>query len=122
MNEIIRKGEKGVIPIESMAEQLKLLGDKTRLNIFNILFRQEACVCHLSEILKMTQPNISQHMRKLKDGGLVKEERRGQWIFYSTDIDDKPYIREILTRLPELSEESKSILQGIPCKSKEEIL
>lgn len=109
-----------MIPIDIMAEQLKLLGDKTRLSIINILFHQEACVCHLVEILEMTQPNISQHMRKLKDGGLVREERRGQWIFYSVDIDDKPYIREMLTRLPELSDESKSVLKGIPCKSKEE--
>ncbi|WMT43255.1 metalloregulator ArsR/SmtB family transcription factor [Paenibacillus sp. D2_2] len=103
-----------------MAEQLKLLGDKTRLNIIHILFHQEACVCHLVEILKMTQPNISQHMRKLKDGGLVQEQRRGQWIFYSVDINDKPYIREILTHLPELSEESKSVLEEIPCKSSED--
>lgn len=111
-----------MIPIDIMADQLKLLGDKTRLNIINILYRQEACVCHLVEILKMTQPNISQHMRKLKDGRLVKEERRGQWIYYSVDIDDKPYLNEILTHLPELSEESELLLKGLPCKSKEEFV
>lgn len=111
-----------MIPTDIMAEQLKLLGDKTRLNIINILFHQEACVCHLVEILKMTQPNISQHMRKLKDGGLVQEQRSGQWIFYSLDINDKPYIHEILTHLPELSEESRSVLNEIPCKPKEDCI
>lgn len=111
-----------MIPTDIMAEQLKLLGDKTRLNIINILFHQEACVCHLVEILKMTQPNISQHMRKLKDGGLVQERRRGQWIFYSLDINDKPYICEILMHLPELSEESRSVLNEIPCKPKEDCM
>ena len=33
----------------------------------------------------MGQSKISYHMRKLKDAGLVREERRGRWSFYSLD-------------------------------------
>ena len=33
----------------------------------------------------MGQSKISYHMRKLKDAGLVREERRGKWGFYSLD-------------------------------------
>ncbi|CAH8704934.1 metalloregulator ArsR/SmtB family transcription factor [Paenibacillus thiaminolyticus] len=105
-----------MVTIDMMADQFKLLGDKTRLNIISILLRQEACVCHLVEILKTTQPNISQHLRKLKDGGIVREERRGQWIYYSLAIEDKPYIQEALAHLPALGEEAVAILGGLPCK------
>ncbi|OPA75095.1 transcriptional regulator [Paenibacillus selenitireducens] len=102
--------------IETIADQLKLLGDKTRLNIISILVQQEACVCHLVEILQTTQPNISQHLRKLKDAGLVKEDRRGQWIYYSLQIEDKPHIQAVVEYLPEAEEKVKTILNGLPCK------
>lgn len=105
-----------MVTLDVMADHFKLLSDKTRLNLISILMRQEACVCHLVEILKTTQPNISQHLRKLKDGGLVKEQRRGQWIYYSLAIEDMPYLQEVLEHLPPLSEEAVSILDRFPCK------
>jgi ArsR family transcriptional regulator, arsenate/arsenite/antimonite-responsive transcriptional repressor len=35
----------------------------------------------------MGQSKVSYHMKKLKDAGLVSEERRGRWAFYSLDTD-----------------------------------
>ena len=101
--------------IETIADHFKLLGDRTRLNIITILLYKDACVCHLVEILQTTQPNISQHMRKLKDAGLVKENRRGQWIYYSLQIEDKPYIQAAVEYLPEVDDHVKNILNGLPC-------
>jgi ArsR family transcriptional regulator, arsenate/arsenite/antimonite-responsive transcriptional repressor len=43
------------------------------------------CVCELEECFEMGQSRVSYHMRKLKDAGLVREERRGRWSFYSLD-------------------------------------
>jgi ArsR family transcriptional regulator, arsenate/arsenite/antimonite-responsive transcriptional repressor len=43
------------------------------------------CVCELEECFEMGQSRISYHMRKLKEAGLVREERRGRWSFYSLD-------------------------------------
>jgi ArsR family transcriptional regulator len=86
--------------IERIADVLKLLGDKNRLTIIALLNEKELCVCEIVDILQTSQPNISQHMRKLKDGGLVKETKRGQWVYYSLHIEDKPYIADILKRLP----------------------
>ena len=43
------------------------------------------CVCEFEEVFGMGQSKISYHMRKLKDAGLVREERRGKWSFYSLD-------------------------------------
>ena len=43
------------------------------------------CVCEFEEHFGMGQSKVSYHMRKLKDTGLVREERRGKWSFYSID-------------------------------------
>ncbi len=50
---------------------LVLLEDEKRL-----------CVCDLSEILNMTIPAVSQHLKKLKDAELVDTEREGNTIYY----------------------------------------
>jgi len=43
------------------------------------------CVCEFEAQFGMGQSKISYHMRKLKDAGLVREEKRGKWSFYSLD-------------------------------------
>ena len=43
------------------------------------------CVCEFEEVFSMGQSKISYHMKKLKDAGLVREDRRGKWGFYSLD-------------------------------------
>src|SRR5699024_2404719 len=88
--------------MEKAAVILKLLGDKTRLTIMKLIDNQACCVCEFVEIFQVSQPSISQHLRKLKDLGLVKEERKGQWIFYSVDKENEYYsfIKPILDQLP----------------------
>jgi ArsR family transcriptional regulator, arsenate/arsenite/antimonite-responsive transcriptional repressor len=43
------------------------------------------CVCEFEGIFGMGQSKVSYHVKKLKDAGLVREERRGKWAFYSLD-------------------------------------
>jgi ArsR family transcriptional regulator, arsenate/arsenite/antimonite-responsive transcriptional repressor len=43
------------------------------------------CVCEFEEHFSMGQSKVSYHMRRLKDAGLVCEDRRGKWVFYSLD-------------------------------------
>ena len=46
------------------------------------------CVCEFEEQFGMGQSKVSYHMRKLKEAGLVHEERRGRWSFYSLSRDE----------------------------------
>ena len=46
---------------------------------------QGICVCEFEEVFGMGQSKVSYHMKKLKDAGLVREERRGKWSFYTLD-------------------------------------
>ncbi len=90
------------IPIDKMATVLKLLGDKTRLTIILLLKESDCCVCEFVELFEMSQPSISQHVRKLKDAKLITETRKGQWIFYSLNRDSEFYgaILSITEHLP----------------------
>lgn len=104
---------KTAIEMDQAAIILKLLGDKTRLTMMKILTIQECCVCEFVEIFNMSQPSISQHLRKLKDIGLVKEDRRGQWIFYSINKRHAsyPFVQELLHQLPS----QKHKIKGLSC-------
>jgi len=65
-----------------MAELLRALGDDSRLRILALLRPQALCVCHIGDALALPQPNVSQHLRVLRQGGLVEAERRGSWVYY----------------------------------------
>ncbi|MGB3889642.1 MAG: metalloregulator ArsR/SmtB family transcription factor [Priestia megaterium] len=99
-------GVKTVVEIEKAAQILKLLGDKTRLSMMKLLQTNECCVCELVEIYNASQPSISQHLRKLKDVGLVKEKRKGQWIFYSLNQahEHHDFVISLLDSLPSQDE------------------
>lgn len=101
-----------MIEIEKMVDTLKLVSDKSRLTILLLLQEKELCVCEIVEILKTSQPNISQHMRKLKDGGLVKELKRGQWVYYSLTIEDKPFLFELFKNLPSQKDKIEKVTCG----------
>lgn len=43
------------------------------------------CVCEFEDFFGMGQSKVSYHVRKLKEAGLIREEKRGKWSFYSVD-------------------------------------
>ena len=43
------------------------------------------CVCEFERYFEVGQSKVSYHLGKLKEAGLVHEERRGKWTFYSLD-------------------------------------
>ncbi|MFJ7935648.1 ArsR/SmtB family transcription factor [Sporosarcina sp. NPDC096371] len=81
---------------------LKLLGDQTRLTMMKLLQSHDYCVCEFTAMFNMSQPAISQHLRKLRDIELVKETRKGKWIFYSINREHEDYlfVQNVLTSLP----------------------
>jgi ArsR family transcriptional regulator, lead/cadmium/zinc/bismuth-responsive transcriptional repressor len=69
--------------IEKIAKVLNLAGNEVRLSILFLIYNEgEMCPCDLSDVLDMSVPAISQHLRKMKDGGLIKDNKIGQTIFY----------------------------------------
>lgn len=63
----------------------KALSDPTRLRILDTLGAQTLCVGALAHRLRTTHSAVSQHLRILRDAGLVKGVKRGYWVHYSLD-------------------------------------
>ncbi len=66
----------------NISVMLKALGEPTRLSIFQQLLIRKHCVRSLSRKLGITESAISQHMKVLKEAGLVYGERFGYHIHY----------------------------------------
>ncbi len=70
------------------AEMLKALGHPVRLGIMRRLATQpETCACDFSDVFALKQPTISQHLKVLREAGLVTTRRRGTQICYSVHPD-----------------------------------
>jgi ArsR family transcriptional regulator len=74
-----------------LAETLKALADPNRLRILNLLGDRTLCVCDLEEILGLQQSNLSRHLAKLKQAGLVTSQKKGLFIYYTRRPAAAPY-------------------------------
>jgi ArsR family transcriptional regulator len=82
-------------------EVMALLADPVRAQIVQALAGGPACVCHLVEDLNLKQPNISNHIRVLRQAGLIRGENRGRFTFYRLDADAVDAAADQLARLAE---------------------
>jgi DNA-binding transcriptional ArsR family regulator len=69
--------------IELAAEWFRLLADPTRLRILHLLETGRRSVGDIVAALHTSQPNASKHLQALRQGGLVRRERSGNFIYYS---------------------------------------
>ena len=67
---------------EEVARFFKALSAPTRVRIVQLLRGRALCVGALSKRLDVTQGAVSQHLRILRDAGLLKAERRGCHVHY----------------------------------------
>ena len=82
-----------------LAGALKVLADPARLRLLSLIQSQpsnEACVCHLTGPLGLSQPTVSHHLKVLLDAGLVERERRGSWSYYRVVPGALEPLRELL--------------------------
>ena len=73
-----------------------LIGNGVRLKLVWLINQEQFCVCDLADILQMSVPAISQHLRKLKDVGIVETFRNKQTIYYSITSTKKLIVDHIL--------------------------
>ena len=78
---------------------LGLLGDPTRRAIFELLARRPRTVGELAQQLPITRSAVSQHLRVLKDGGLVVSRAEGTRRIYRLNPDGVTALRAYLDRV-----------------------
>jgi DNA-binding transcriptional ArsR family regulator len=76
-----------------------LLGDPTRRAIFELLARRPSTVGELAQHLPITRSAVSQHLRVLKDGGLVVSQAEGTRRIYRLNPDGVTALRAYLDRV-----------------------
>ncbi len=87
------------VAFKETVKQISLAGNEVRLKILWLLEQDDFCVCDLSDILQMSIPAISQHLRKLKDNDMVDFRREGQTLFYFIHPKLSNYVRIIIKEL-----------------------
>lgn len=88
--------------MKQLIDIFKILSDETRLRIIILLAQKELCVCELSYILAVSQPNISKNLSKLRDLNLVTSQRKEKFIFYKLKNENKilsRIVKDILDNL-----------------------
>jgi ArsR family transcriptional regulator, arsenate/arsenite/antimonite-responsive transcriptional repressor len=79
----------------------KTLGDSNRLNLIKILLRSDLCVGALAKLLGLSEPALSQHLKLLREAGIVRGEKRGYWTHYTVEKDA---LRQIAKELSDMTE------------------
>jgi ArsR family transcriptional regulator len=90
---------------EGTAALFRALADPARVRIVNVLATSDEpiCVCNLTEPLRLSQPTVSHHLKKLVDAGLLEREQRGKWAYYSLNPD-------AMARVASLSDLTKEVV------------
>jgi ArsR family transcriptional regulator len=57
---------------------------------------EELCVCELTYVLGLAQPNMSRHLSQMRDLGIVADRREGRWIYYRLNPELPSWIRNVL--------------------------
>lgn len=97
--------------LETAAWVFKALSDPARLKILAYLSHQDAakccgteegiCACDLEEVINLSQPTVSHHMKCLISANLVLGEKRGKWMFYRIDPKGFAFIKTFVNQFEE---------------------
>jgi ArsR family transcriptional regulator len=80
--------------------KLKALGHPVRLGIALRLAEEGGtCACDFAEIFEVSQPTVSQHLKVLREAGLVQTRRDGTQIYYSLDPGGVDELRAVVAKL-----------------------
>src|SRR3954468_23520334 len=74
---------------QASAALFRTLADPARVKIVNLLATSDepVCACEFEPALRLSQPTVSHHLKKLTEAGLVEREQRGKWAYFSLDAD-----------------------------------
>jgi DNA-binding transcriptional ArsR family regulator len=95
-------------------EILKSLSDETRYNLVSLLLQNDFCVGALARKLSISESAVSQHLKTLRNAGLVKGEKRGYFTHYYVD---RSLLKQAANEIIKLSD-SEMIKSECSCQSK----
>ena len=83
----------------------KALGDETRLRIVKMLEVKQMCVCEITSIIGTSMPTVSNHLKILKEAGLVVQDRDEKYMNYSLIEKGDKFIDDLLILIKDIDGE-----------------
>ena len=80
---------------KNLARIFKVLSVETRVRIINLLKNRTLCVNAIAKTLDITPAAVSQHLRILRDAGIVSDEKHGYFVHYRVNEETLSAWREI---------------------------
>ncbi|HOX37662.1 MAG TPA: metalloregulator ArsR/SmtB family transcription factor [Candidatus Brocadiia bacterium] len=93
--------------VKEMTRMFRALSVEKRVEIVRLLSNRTLCVGALSRLLGISPGAVSQHLRILKDAGIVEPDRRGYYVHYSLAPDAAAMCRGVADSLFKTKPESK---------------
>ena len=104
--------------MKKFTEVMKALSDPNRVKIVKMLQHRSMCVCELRELLQISQPTVSKHLKILERAGLVHNKKDGLWVdYFLADGGESPYAGALLGNLRhwmEGDEEISRLVNRVP--------
>lgn len=98
--------------MDHFVQVMKALSDKNRVKILKMLQHRAMCVCEIQEALRISQPNVSKHLKILEKSGFVHSKKEGLWVnYYLSDGDDSQYVASLLGNLRHWLQEDSDIVR-----------
>lgn len=96
--------------MRELVKVFKALANENRLRILKMLEGRQMCVCEIKEVLGVSQPSVSRHLKELRDASLVEEIPEGIWVNYQlSEAAMNEYAPVILEYLKEWINDVKNI-------------
>jgi DNA-binding transcriptional ArsR family regulator len=73
--------------IELIARRFRVLAEPTRIKLLDLLREQEVSVQELSDAIGTSEQNVSKHLGVLRQAGIVRRSKRGNYSYYSIADD-----------------------------------
>jgi len=83
---------------KKIAKKFRALAHPARIRLIEELITKDCCVGELQKCLKLSQPNVSQHLRVLKDAGILEGKRDKNRICYRIKDDTIIQMLQILIK------------------------
>ena len=83
---------------DATAALFRVLADPARVKIVNLLATSDepVCACEFEPALRLSQPTVSHHLKKLTEAGLLEREQRGKWAYFSLTPDASSRLEQVV--------------------------
>ena len=89
--------------MDHLLTALKALADETRFKLIQLLLTQDLCGKALAHRLGISEAAVSQHLKILKEAGLIDGGKRGHWTHYSVE---KQQLEDVIREFQRMAHQS----------------